>query len=259
MSKTSEQSNTTGLQLHPLFQGYEAKILHGSFSLYGGVSKAPFASHNISFGVGDKIGSVKENRLAIKEYLALDALVSAQQVHGDKVYVVDGQLKDDIRIDGYDALVTSNPKIGLMIGHADCQPILLYDRVRSVIAAIHSGWRGSVVNITKATLSVMQQQFQTNPGDCVAGVGPSLGPCCSEFINFRTELPQAFQQFQVRENYFDFWQITQNQLLECGVEKKSIHIAGICTSCSPHFFSYRRACRQGSGITGRNGSVIALQ
>ncbi len=259
MNKASEQPNADELQLYPLFNGYEAKVQHGSFSLHGGVSKAPFDSHNISFGVGDEVGNVKENRLAIKEYLSLNALVSAQQVHGDMVYVVDSKPKDDIRVDGYDALVTDLPRVGLMIGHADCQPILLYDRARSVIAAIHSGWRGSVVNIAKVTLSVMQQQFQTNPGDCVAGVGPSLGPCCSEFVNFRNELPQAFQQFQVKENYFDFWQITKNQLVECGVEEKSIHIAGICTSCSPNFFSYRRACRQGSGITGRNGSVIALQ
>ncbi len=254
----TDQSIINGLKVQSLFDGQQMECVQGAFSRYGGVSKPPFDSHNISFGVGDNFDSVKSNRQAIKKYLKFDHLVSARQVHGNKVHVVNEPVDHDIRVDDCDALVTDIPRVGLLIGHADCQPVLLYDTVRKVVAAIHSGWRGSVVNIIAATISVMQQQFQTDPANLVAGVGPSLGPCCSEFVNHQSELPQSFQLFQVKENYFDFWQISNNQLEQCGVRKSSIFIAGICTSCSPDYFSYRRARRQGTGITGRNGTVIAL-
>ena len=258
MESFSDQSIINGLKVQSLFDGLQMEIVHGAFSRYGGVSKPPFDSHNISFGVGDSFESVKSNRQAIKRYLKFDHLVSARQVHGDKVHVVSEPVDNDIRVEDCDALVTNIPRVGLLIGHADCQPVLLYDTLHKVVAAIHSGWRGSVVNIIAATITVMQKQFQTDPANLVAGVGPSLGPCCSEFVNYRSELPRSFQQFQVKDNHFDFWQISHNQLQQCGVKKSSIFIAGICTSCSPDYFSYRRARRQGTGITGRNGTAIAL-
>lgn len=247
-----------GLQLYPLLNGSTAGVIQGSFSRHGGTSQSPFNSHNISFGVGDEIENVKFNRCAIKKYLGLDYLVSAHQIHGDEIYVVNEPIDEDMHVSGYDALITSLPRIGLMIGHADCQAVLLYDKNRKVIAAIHCGWRGSVADIVKTTISVLEEQFQTNPSDLLAGVGPSLGPCCSEFVNHSRELPKSFRSFQVKENHFDFWQITRHQLRECGVGNESIFILGACTSCSADFFSYRRACRMGTGVTGRNGSVIAL-
>ncbi len=251
-------STQTGRNILPLFKRTFADIAHGTVSRHGGQSQAPFAGNNISFSVGDDAEVVRRNRMLIKKNLGFDHLVSAGQVHGDKVVCVKSSGHEDRIVDGCDALVTDRVGVGLLIGHADCQAVLLYDSVRRVIAAVHSGWRGSIANIVGKTVQVMQHEYGCIPANLEVGVSPSLGPCCSEFVNYRDELPRSFWKYLVKENHFDFWQITRRQLLKCGVRHDAVNIAGICTSCSVDYYSYRRACRVKAGITGRNGTVIAM-
>ncbi len=242
----------------PLFPDSIPGLAHGSFTSHSGVSTGPFTSNNISHGVGDKKINVQQNRELIKERLGLQQLVSAHQVHGKSICHVTEPVDDDFEIDGYDAIISNQPGVGLLIQHADCQAVMVYDQKNRMVAGIHNGWRGSVENIIADTIAAMELRYGTIPNELVAAVGPSLGPCCSEFINHRDELPESFLPYQVRENHFDFWQISLQQLTECGVGKDSVIISGVCTSCSSDFFSYRRGCKNGNGITGRNGTVIAL-
>lgn len=251
------QSNDT-MNFLPLFHEPLPQLVHGSFTRHGGVSPEPFSSNNISFGVGDTPERVNLNRDMIKKQFALDVLFSAQQIHGDKVYHVSAPVEDGGEVEGYDALITTHPRTGLLIQHADCQAVMVYDPVNQVIAGIHNGWKGSVINIIAVTIAEMKLRYTTKPEDLIVAVGPSLGPCCSEFVNYKDELPESFLSFKRQKNHFDFWQITHYQLMECGVKRQSVIISGICTSCSSDFFSYRRACRNGNGHTGRNGSLIAL-
>ncbi len=244
--------------VHPLLKEPLLGIVHGSVSRFGGESAGSFASNNISFGVGDDASCVSRNRENIKKRFGLNYLVSAHQVHGNNIHQVEGPLDHDYIIDDTDALMTNVVGVGLMIGHADCQAVLLYDRGHRAVAAVHNGWRGSVVNIVAGTVEAMQETFGTRPEHLIAGIGPSLGPCCAEFVHYKTELPPSFLDFRVGENHFDFWKITRNQLQKCGVPGRSISCLETCTVCSSDFFSYRRACRSTDGVTGRNGSLIAL-
>lgn len=236
-----------------------ANLPHAMFCRHGGVSRPPFASLNLSFGVGDRSKDVTVNRRLVKECLGITHLVSAVQVHGDRVVLVEA-VRRDREYEGADALVTNQPKVGLLIQQADCQAVLLYDPVRKVIAAAHNGWKGSVLNIIAATVRTMQAYFGTDPADLRAVISPSLGPCCAEFVNWRLELPASLHQYQVRPNYFDFWAVSREQLTAAGVMSKQIETAGICTACNHNFFSYRRAVkRQGKpGATGRCGAVLML-
>jgi polyphenol oxidase len=229
------------------------------FNRHGGVGQSPFATRNVSFGVGDEISVVRKNRDLVKRSLRLEYLVSAKQTHGDTIYCHSGKSFDQREIEGVDALITEHPGVGLMIQQADCQAILLFDPDRPAIGAIHCGWRGSVAGIIGKTITRMGKCFGTDPAHLRAAVSPSLGPCCGEFVNYKKELPVEFHQFQIQDMYFDFWQITRWQLQECGITEKAIVVSGICTVCSPNYFSYRRACRKGNGETGRNCSVIALR
>ena len=235
-----------------------ARLIRTTFDRHQGVSDAQFTSLNCSFGVGDGTENVQANRALIKEHLQIDRLVSARQVHGDQIFKVEIIPERDKEIDGVDGLMTDKQGVGLMIQHADCQAVLLHDPVRSVIAAIHCGWQGSVVGILGKTIQQMRSCYGSQPQDITAAISPSLGPCCSEFINHRQELPASFLAFQTQTNYFDFWQISKAQLTEAGLLPENITIAAICTSCTPDYYSYRRARRRGDGITGRNGSIIAL-
>ncbi|MBU0485712.1 MAG: peptidoglycan editing factor PgeF [Proteobacteria bacterium] len=227
-------------------------LSHGVFTRHGGVSDQPFHSLNIGYHVGDEPDNIVENRALIKQALGLKTMISAKQVHGDRVLVVTAQPDDDYEVDGYDALVT-NCCTGLMVQQADCQAVMLFDPVQRVAGIVHSGWRGSVTDIIGKTVKTMFQAFGSRASDLCAAISPSLGPCCGEFVNFREELPASMHDYQVRDDYFDFWSISRDQLQTAGVGADRIEIAGNCTVCDEDFFSYRRD-RQ----TGRFASVIGL-
>ena len=232
-------------------------IPHAMLCRYGGVSSNSFATLNLSFGVGDDSDDVRVNRQRLKQCPGIHFLVSAVQVHGDQVVLVE-DIGQDTEFTEADSLITREPGVGLLIQQADCQAVLLHDPVQEVIAAVHNGWRGSTLNIIAKTVAAMRDYYRVNSDTLKAVISPSLGPCCAEFINFQQELPKSFQSRQVSPFHFDFWAISRDQLTEAGLKDTNIETAGICTVCNRDFFSYRRAVRQGSGVTGRNGSVIAL-
>lgn len=232
----------------------QANLTHAIFTRHGGNSKPPYDSLNISFGVQDDPAAVQTNRERIKETLRLDNLVSSKQIHSDKILLVDSKPKTDQEEEGYDALITNLPNLGLMVQQADCQAVMLFDPIKRAVANIHSGWKGTALNIIGKTIQTMTDTFGTTPSHVKAGISPSLGLCCAEFINYKTELPTKFHKYQTEPNYFDFWAISRDQLMAAGVNRRNIEIAKICTKCNHDYFSYRR-----EKTTGRFASVIALK
>ena len=231
---------------------------HCFFNNKEGVSSGVYASLNVGDSLGDDPVHVEENRRRVKRRMGVGVLVSSRQIHSDRVYIVDRKPEEDLEVHGYDALVTDYPGVALMVQLADCQGILLHDPEKSVVAAIHSGWRGSVIDVIGTTVLTMKEAFNSVPEEIHAYISPSLGPCCAEFINYKEELPEKFHAFQVRNLYFNFWDISRVQLMESGLVGKNIEAVEICTSCNDDYFSYRRACREGSGTTGRQCAVIML-
>jgi YfiH family protein len=227
-------------------------LVHGVFGRQGGNSRAPYHSLNLSFGVGDDPAVVLANRALLKKSLGLSTLVSARQVHGDRILSITTEPEGDFEADGYDALIT-DCRIGLMIQQADCQAVILHDPVGPALGMAHVGWRGSVVGILGATVRAMTEAFGSDPARLRAAVSPALGPCCAEFVNYRRELPPWMHAYQVRPDHFDFPAISTRQLEEAGLRPERISRAGLCTCCSPEYFSYRR-----DRVTGRFGTVAAL-
>lgn len=242
-------------------------LVHGVFTRRGGVSRPPFDSLNVGFGVGDDPAAVRENRERILSCLGLRRAVFLNQVHGENVLVLDSQ--DPIESNLFwesgrpgsgtlltaDAVVTNLTQTALVIQVADCQAVMLVDPLTRVIANVHSGWRGSVENIVGQCVEVMIHRFGSDPRQILAGISPSLGPCCAQFIHYRKEIPERLWGYKLPEgDYFDFWRLTADQLLEKGLDP--LHITGMaeCTRCRPDlFFSYRQARR-----TGRLAGVIGL-
>ncbi|MEN8140057.1 MAG: peptidoglycan editing factor PgeF [Thermodesulfobacteriota bacterium] len=226
-------------------------VFHGCFNRYGGVSQGPWESLNISTSCGDEGKMVAQNRELIARHLGLEMPpLTLQQVHGSEVIVVDQQ--SPAGQEG-DAMLTRTPGLGLLIQQADCQAVLLFDPDCPAVANIHVGWRGNVVEIISRTVRAMTQHFASRPERLLAGISPSLGPCCAQFVNYKTEFPVSFQEFQARPHYFDLWQISRQQLLDAGLIAEHISLAQVCTCCNDDFFSYRR-----EKITGRCGSIIGL-
>jgi len=228
------------------------------FNRFSGASLPPFASLNFSFGVGDDPRHVTANRQHVKLAIGLRFLISAKQVHGKRVYC-GSDITSDLEVVGYDALITNQRGVGLLIQQADCQAILIHDPNRQVIAAVHCGWRGSTANIIGSTIATMKRTYQTDPTDLLVAISPSLGPCCAEFMNYQQELPEELHQFQEKPYHFNFWDMSTTQLIEAGVRAKHIDATRICTACNQDYFSYRRTKKESGEIaTGRNGSILSL-
>lgn len=241
------------------FAGPTSSCRWASFDASAGVSSGLYKYGNISNYVGDDPFAVDWNRERIKETFNAHSLISAKQVHSDNIYICHPQM-NDAEVDGYDAIISNIAGQAIMIQQADCQAVLLFDPEKKVVAGIHAGWRGNVDNIISKTITAMSKQFGTYASTVQAFIGPSLGPCCAEFVNYKTEFPSSFQNFLTeKENHFNLWQVSKNQLMDSGVKAENISIAGECTSCNENYFSYRRACRTGNGTTGRNCSVIMLE
>jgi YfiH family protein len=237
-----------------------AGIRHGIFTRQSGHSTGPFQSLNVSFGLGDADENVMKNRRVIAQAIEGDDLVFLEQVHGDQVVIFNRKHsvypKAALQVLGVgDALVTDVCGKFLTTQLADCQSVLLYDPIQRVVANVHSGWRGSIKNILGRTLGDMEKHFQCNSVHIIAGIGPSLGPCCAEFVNYRTEIPKQFWQYKTAADHFDFWTMSCDQLTHAGVLEKNIEIANTCTKCNLElFFSYR-----GEGQTGRFAAAIGLR
>ncbi len=231
---------------------------YGFFDRHGGLGTAPFNSMNVSYGVGDREKTVLENRRRIQKISGSSFLLSAKQVHGDSIYSQTVPLEKNREVADVDALITDQQGIGLMIQQADCQAVLLFDPVKKIVAAVHCGWRGSVINILGKVVRRMISSFGVDAGDLLAAISPSLGPCCAEFVNYKKELPAEFRPFMMREDYFDFWQISKYQLASAGLAELHIKMVGSCTCCSKNYFSYRRSNHFSDGVTGRNCSVIVI-
>jgi polyphenol oxidase len=231
-------------------------LVHGVFTRSGGVSPPPCEGLNLAFSAPDTIERVRANLDLVASELGLEELAFTGQVHGDRAYVVRAgegycpRSPSEV-ITGYDALITPDSGIGLLVKLADCQGVLLFDPVTDVLAVAHSGWRGSVADILGKTVRRLKDDFGVRPHHLLAGIGPSLGPCCAEFVHYRTELPESFWEYGDDRKCFDFWAISRDQLVAAGLNEKHIETSGMCTKCGGHgFYSYR-----GEKVTGRFGLV----
>lgn len=196
-------------------------------------------------------------------------VTEGHQIHGFRVAVIDrpGVRKEELN--GYDALVTGVPGVAVGVHTADCVPILFYNPQRRVVAAIHSGWKGTVQRISQKVLFVMKQQFGSRPEEIRVAIGPAIGPASfqvgEEVVQFFKE--QGFPLDEIWSfhpgrsgvpmadgHHIDLFKANRWLLEEAGVPAANIQECGIDSYTDTSFFSARR-----EGITcGRTISCIRL-
>lgn len=236
------------LLLHP-------DLAHSVFTRKGGVSLPPYNSLNVSYNTGDLHDNVSENLRLIKSEIGAGHIIYMHQVHSTEIIILHKNNYNDLATRTADAIITDIPLLGIMVKQADCQGVIIYDSVKSVVAVVHCGWKGNVQDILGAVINRMKSEFGCKAEDLLATIGPSLGPCCAEFISYREIFPEEFREFIVRDNHFNMWEISRMQLLRAGLKKDRIEIAGICTKCNTDlFYSYRA-----EGNTGRFGTVAMIK
>lgn len=236
---------------------FSEKMRHAVFTRIGGFSQFPFDSLNTSKQNGDDPQAVENNRRVIRQIVGARQIVFPRQTHGDTVVVVgeNAILQGIPENPVADALITNIPGLFIAIQVADCQAIMLYDPENNVVGNVHSGWRGSVAGIIGKTITAMKTEFGTRPQRLKAAIGPSLGPCCAEFVNYHNEIPKRYWKYMDHHCHFDFWAITTDQLVRAGVPGDNIANHRVCTKCRKDFFySYR-----GEKQTGRFAAVIGVR
>lgn len=226
----------------------------------GGAGQGTYASFNINPYCGDAPEHVRANRGLLCGMLGLadDRLVFPHQMHTANIYCIDGAFMtggDDVRravLEGVDALVTDLPELCIGVSTADCIPVLLYDPVRNVGAAIHAGWRGTVARIAERTVEVMKARYGCTAGQLRCAIGPGISLDAFEvgdevYDTFRTagfpmeRLARRYPATCVSKWHIDLWEANRLQLMDAGVPDSQIQVAGICTyACHADYFSARR-------------------
>jgi purine-nucleoside/S-methyl-5'-thioadenosine phosphorylase / adenosine deaminase len=232
------------------------ELAHFVFTRHGGVSASAFRSLNVSFSTGDSAENVETNLSMIREITGARSLRFMNQVHGrDIVILRERTLQDGGGPFTADAMITDLPGAALLVKQADCQAVILYDPVTKVVSNVHCGWRGNANGLLSSVITAMREEFGCDPSRLRAAIGPSLGPCCAEFVTHREIFPVSFRPFMTRDSYFDLWAISRFQLVASGLKDEHIESAGWCTRCRTDlFYSYR-----GEGRTGRFATVVMLK
>ncbi|MGE0088361.1 MAG: peptidoglycan editing factor PgeF [Bacteroidales bacterium] len=223
-------------------------LKHFTSTRLGGVSRNHLESLNLGYTVNDNPELVDKNLelLAEATQISKSCMVFPKQTNGTNIAIV--KSVNDVFSDT-DALITNIPGICIGVRTADCVPVIIYEPEKRIIAAVHSGWKGTVEKIAKNTIEIMVSEFGANPKKMIAGIGPSISPDVYEVgpdvINL---VIKAFGNNHVLKQItgsekalFDLWQANKMVLTESGIPESNIEIAEMCTfSNSDLFYSARR-------------------
>jgi len=193
----------------------------------------------------------------------------ANQVHGKEVVVLRrGSPAPHPRPEA-DALVSDAADVAIAVRAADCVPLLMADRSRGVVAAVHAGWRGTVARVAVAAVDALGREFGTRRQDLIVAIGPSIGACCYEV---GSELVDAFaaagHERYLIERWFsspppargttarsalslDVARSNADQLILTGVPEEQIFASGLCTAMHLEVLtSYRKEKEKAGRIAG---------
>lgn len=196
--------------------------------------------------------TAQENRLFL-EKKTNSKIATAVQTHSCNVKIIN---ENEQIYENTDGLISNIKNSLLLMNFADCVPIILYNKKENIGGIVHAGWRGTAQKIVEKAI----KDFNTNPADITALIGPSIGKCCFEthedvFNQLIENKLETELYTKKEEKYFiDLKKINYNQLKKMGVEE--IDICSYCTCCmSDIFFSYRKEL----GLTARHSAIVQIK
>lgn len=261
------------------------ELIHAFTTRHGGVSTGEKTSLNFGKGPDETWDNILENYRILAAALSEEAgkaglvnrehMVRTDQTHTANVLTVTeehlsmGILREREYTD-IDGLITNKRGITLITSHADCNALFFYDPKQQAIGLAHSGWKGTLQEIGAQIIRQMSTEFDTQPEDLIAGIGPALCQTCFEVDEdvaqkFYQKNPawktMAFQREigicsetgeERRKHYIDLKSVVRETLMRSGVKPENIHDMGLCSKCRPDlFYSYR-------GQKGKNGNMVSV-
>lgn len=259
-------------------------LIHGFSTRIGGASALEGQKLlNLGWMDWDDRKAVLANRQRFQSALGAKdtALITLKQRHSDHIQAI--SIPSAEPLPG-DASTTNRANLLLAVLTADCVPVLLVDPKKRAVAAVHAGWRGTLLRLAAKAVGRMRQEYGSNPADILAAIGPSIGPCCYEvgvglvtkftaqfadaagyFDEPRTgDEPNPIEWLNMRPPghqpppknvHLDLRRANVSQLQAAGICAENIYTSDLCTACRTDLlFSYRRE----GPLSGRLMAVVGI-
>jgi polyphenol oxidase len=194
-------------------------------------------------------------------------IIECDQVHGDEILVLDHVPQTSSEAD---AIIAVNSGLYPSVKTADCVPILIIDPVTKISAAIHAGWKGTVLRITKKVVGALEDLFGIKSRNLIASIGPAIGSCCYEVDEIVLDplisrVPWASEftlpstenaKIDSRKKRLDLPGVNYRELTISGILPENIYLLKMCSFCNKErLHSYRR---DGSNA-GRNIAITGFR
>jgi purine-nucleoside/S-methyl-5'-thioadenosine phosphorylase / adenosine deaminase len=159
-------------------------------------------------------------------------LLTAQQIHGNKVGIIDRPVESDKHFAGCDGFITNQPRVAVGVYVADCCAVYIVDPKTPAIGLVHSGRKGTELGVVPSAITQMIERFGSDPANMIVQLSPCIRPPHYE-IDFSAKIIEQCRAQGVLE----------------------IHDSGVCTACDlDHYYSYRAE----KGKTGRMLALLGL-
>ena len=252
----------------------ELNVKHCITLRHGGLSSGEYSSLNFRTLGQDRLENVLGNLEHVRNAVGFSDVHKAQQAHTDKVLVINEENEKEYEFsklnkEEYDGYIVDKPGIATLITTADCNPIIIYDKSKNVVANVHAGWKGVINKIYINAIKLMQEKYESKVEDLVICVGPSIRKCCftSQEEAFKEKFTSVFEYAEDYLEYeedkvtfhIDLIKILKHEFENVGVDESQIHVAPICTRCSTDdFFSYRYAVQNKFKDYGTMATIVEL-
>ncbi|MDB4846423.1 peptidoglycan editing factor PgeF [Pelagibacteraceae bacterium] len=239
-------------------------IKHGFFNRRGGTSKGIYKSLNCGLGSSDEKKNVINNLKIVCKKIGVryKKLVLLNQIHSNKFYFIKKNHNFSKRIKA-DSLITNVKNIAIGVLTADCVPILIYDKNKNFISAIHAGWKGAYKGVINNTINFLLKNG-SNRKNLVAVIGPCISEKNYEIKkNFKDKFikknpaNKKFFRLRKKKSYFCLNDYVYSQLRNLGIKNLEV-IKKNTFDTKNNFFSARRALKNKENDYGRNISIIMI-
>ena len=243
----------------------QKSINHGFFNRKGGKSKGIYSSLNCGYGSGDNKINIRSNLKIVKKKICKQSkeIFLMHQMHSNKIVYINKNFKFIKKKIKADAVITDQKKIPIAVLTADCVPVLIHDKKRNMIAAVHAGWKGAYKGIINNVIN-----FMIKNGCKKKYMVAAIGPCIQEksynvkkdfFKKFIKKYRKSKFFFRTKKNiiYFNLPNFVKYQL----TSKRITNIDTIKIDTFDkrnNFFSARRSLRDKDDDYGRNISIIMI-
>ena len=240
------------------------EISHGFFDNKGGYSEGIYKSLNCGPGSNDNKTKVIKNLRIVKKKINGNSknIFLLHQIHSNK-FVFINKYSEYLKKKKADAVITDIPRLPIAILTADCAPILIYDKKKKMIAAIHAGWKGAYKGIISRVINFMikkgceKKNIVAVIGPCIAQKSYSVKEDFKRKFLMKNKKNKVF--FKKRNNliHFDLSRYIKLQLKLM----KITNLDSINIDTFPkknNFFSARRSLHLNHDDYGRNISLIMI-